>query len=191
MIGKIKIAPKNVKEFNGRKSISFQIEEVEGWFNFEAEEEKLKNAISLMTKGSEVEFEPNNFNTTNDLTIKSTPKTDKPTEKRWQDEMNTFEDLIDAGHKKGIKSLTSNIVHLDLTNKILIFKVTLTLKGGAVFEAHGDASINNVGQQITPHYIRMAETRAVARVLRFATNNGKTCEIETEHETGINEEGLL
>ena len=32
---------------------------------------------------------------------------------------------------------------------------------------------------IKPHFIRMAETRAIARALRWATNNAKVAEEET------------
>lgn len=38
----------------------------------------------------------------------------------------------------------------------------------ADFSAHGDANPDTVGAQVADHYIRMAETRAIARALRFA-----------------------
>ena len=38
----------------------------------------------------------------------------------------------------------------------------------ADFSAHGDANPSTVGAQVADHYIRMAETRAIARALRFA-----------------------
>lgn len=46
-----------------------------------------------------------------------------------------------------------------------------------VFTRIGDASKDNVNPKIAPHIIRMAETRAVARALRLACNNGM-CSVE-------------
>ena len=47
-----------------------------------------------------------------------------------------------------------------------------TSKG--TFHGLGDASPDNVNEWIAPHLIRMAETRAVARAFRFATNVSMT-----------------
>ena len=50
-----------------------------------------------------------------------------------------------------------------------------------LFTGHGDAcGITN--DTIKPHFIRMAETRAIVRALRFATNNAKVAEEETGKE---------
>ena len=42
------------------------------------------------------------------------------------------------------------------------------------FTGYGDADSKNVNQTIALHKIRMAETRAVNRALRLATNIGMT-----------------
>ena len=42
------------------------------------------------------------------------------------------------------------------------------------FTAHGDANEENVTDMTKKHLVRMAETRAIARALRFALGEGKT-----------------
>jgi hypothetical protein len=42
------------------------------------------------------------------------------------------------------------------------------------FVAHGDATPTNVTGKVAPHFMRMAETRAYARCLRWALNVGET-----------------
>ena len=65
------------------------------------------------------------------------------------------------------------------------FDNTTFLKGeddtlGKVFQAHGDATSDNIkGEMIKPHFIRMAETRAIGRAFRWATNNAKVSDVET------------
>ena len=46
------------------------------------------------------------------------------------------------------------------------------------FSGIGDANPENVGKQIVPHIIRMAETRAIARALRVGTDIAYTCDVE-------------
>ena len=61
----------------------------------------------------------------------------------------------------------------------------VTSKG--TFEAVGDASAENVGEGIAIHLVRMSETRAIARALRWATNSASTAmeEVDQSHPTSV------
>ncbi len=49
-----------------------------------------------------------------------------------------------------------------------LVKARVLTKDGGRYEAYGDADANNTNRMVTPHLIRMAETRAVNRALRVA-----------------------
>jgi hypothetical protein len=87
-----------------------------------------------------------------------------------------FEGLLDLGHQDGLSEVTTDIVDLptDENGNTCIVRARVVTKRG-IFTGIGDASPNSVGNKmIAVHLIRMAETRAVARALRFATNIGMT-----------------
>ena len=87
-----------------------------------------------------------------------------------------FEGLLDLGHQDGLSEVTTDIVDLptDENGNTCIVRARVVTKRG-VFTGIGDASPTSVGNKmIAVHLIRMAETRAVARALRFATNVGLT-----------------
>lgn len=78
--------------------------------------------------------------------------------------------LLDAATDAGLVSLVSEVVVA--TAELAMFKATATFADGRVFTAHGDATPDNVGKTIVPHFFRMGETRAFARALRNALNIG-------------------
>jgi hypothetical protein len=86
----------------------------------------------------------------------------------------TMAGLLDVAHKKGLKSIKSEMVLADAERSNYIFKTEVILKNGSSFVSYGDANPNNVGTMIKPHIIRMSETRSIARCLRWATNIGMT-----------------
>lgn len=81
-----------------------------------------------------------------------------------------FAGLLDLAHEQGLLSLTTEVVAATAT--LGMFKATATFKDGRVFTSHGDATPENVGRNIAPHFLRMGETRAKARALRDALNIG-------------------
>ncbi len=84
--------------------------------------------------------------------------------------------VLDVAHQKGIRRLETEVVQLpsEENGRECVVKATLELQGGGVFTDYGDANPTNVNRPIAQHIIRMASTRAKARVLRDATNIGLT-----------------
>ena len=100
----------------------------------------------------------------------------------------THAGLLDVAHKAGLVKIETEIAKIFTAEKItgdsttatgvdsIIFKATVTMKGEGdtfkTFSAFGDADNLNTGERVREHKIRMAETRAINRALRFATNIG-------------------
>lgn len=84
--------------------------------------------------------------------------------------------LLDLGHQKGLKEITTTLVQVpsELNGMTAIVHATAAFVDGREFQGLGDASPSNVTRMMAPHLIRMAETRAKARALRDATNVGVT-----------------
>ena len=106
------------------------------------------------------------------------PNGSKPkTNNKFEDDMVKFEDLLTQAHKKKESfSIKTKMLAVDLEKKYALFKaqviVEIDPEHCIVFEGHGDATNENVtGDHIKKHFIRMAETRAIVRALRWYTNN--------------------
>lgn len=110
--------------------------------------------------------------------------------KNWADEMTNFEDLLNAAHlkakgEKKILSIRTQVIidgngnpMIDYEKKKAFFKAIVETDDEE-FSGYGDAEgITN--ESIKPHFIRMAETRAIVRALRFYTNNAAVAEEETD-----------
>ena len=87
-----------------------------------------------------------------------------------------FAGLLDEAHNRGLRSIDTDLAQVptDENGNVAVVKATVEMEDGRTFSGIGDASPDNVGRNIVPHIIRMAETRAKARALRDAVNVGAT-----------------
>ena len=83
--------------------------------------------------------------------------------------------LLEEAHSRGLRSIETDLLQVpDAGNgEVAIVRAVVRTEDGK-FTGIGDASPENVGRNIVPHVIRMAETRAKARALRDAVNVGAT-----------------
>jgi hypothetical protein len=78
--------------------------------------------------------------------------------------------LLALAHERGLVQLTARIeFHSDA---LVLASATATFQDGRVFAEWADATPENVGFQVRPHWVRMALTRAKSRCLRDALQIG-------------------
>lgn len=103
----------------------------------------------------------------------------------------TYEGLLDLAHQRNLVSLEVEIIQIPTNenNMTAICKAIATTENER-FQDIGDASPMSLNSALVPHLIRMASTRAKARVLRDLTNIGMTAfeELSVEDNT-IGEKG--
>jgi hypothetical protein len=163
------------KKWNNVLQIGFKI--ADRWFNIPGEENQLQEYLKTMIRrGNEIEFDLDDKNQISNLKVtKEAPEENE----NWQDDIVNFEDLLDAAHMNGLVSIETQLIEKDISKKYALFKAVVTGTKGR-YEAHGDATDDNLeSKMIKPHFIRMAETRAIARALRWYTNNAKVADVET------------
>ena len=87
----------------------------------------------------------------------------------------TYEGLLDEAHRMGLESIKVDVVQLPSEENNMTAVCRAVAKAGdKTFTDFGDASPASVGQNLVPHILRMASTRAKARALRDMTNIGIT-----------------
>lgn len=102
----------------------------------------------------------------------------------------TYEGLLDLAHQRNLVSIEVEIVQIPTkeNNMTAICKAIATTDKER-FQDIGDAAPNSVNSALVPHLIRMASTRAKARVLRDLTNVGMTAVEELSMEESIIADG--
>ena len=83
--------------------------------------------------------------------------------------------LLAMAHDGGLQQLEARFTRVSDT--LAVAYATATFTDGRRFTESGDATPENVGSQVRPHFARLALTRAKARCLRDALNIG-LCAVE-------------
>jgi len=175
------------KEWNGIMQIGFTLQDNPSkWYNIDGDKDALFDLKKTMiSKGNEIEFE---FEKGKVRNINLIAKAKTETSGNWADEMTNFEDLLTAAHERGIISIHTELIQIDPAKKFAVFKATA--KGFmpdeqesrvGEFTGYGDSE-GITSDNIKPHWIRMAETRAIVRALRWYTNNASVAVEETSEE---------
>jgi hypothetical protein len=86
-----------------------------------------------------------------------------------------FGGLLAMAHEHGLQSLTARFITVEAD--LATAEATAVFEDSRRFTECGDASPDNVGDKVRPHFARMALTRAKARALRDALNIGM-CSVE-------------
>lgn len=154
------------------------------WRNVIGETEALQEIVkNIIAKGNTISFEVENGAIGSVRLIKAAQKDSS--------DLTNFETLLNDAYSKGLVGIRTDVVNIDMEKKFAVFKAIVFMNtknehGELVqktFEAYGDATQDNCGELVQKHFIRMAETRAIARALRWATNNAKAAVEETESDS--------
>ena len=110
----------------------------------------------------------------------------------------TFGGLLKEAHNKGLINIATNLLKQeDEKNDTVIVQAICTLMHPTLKDkviqctALGDANKNNIRNDfLEPHKIRIAETRAIARALRFALGLGYPAKEEMVYDEKEGKEGF-
>lgn len=165
----------------------------DAWYNFDnSVADDFKNAAQIIIddvgKGDKIVLtgDLDNFKFSV-IEIKEKSKTNDS--EGWHNKIIPFGTLLSKAHKAGLLNIETEMITVDWDKKTALFKATV--KGihtyskdkliHQIFTAYGDATQDNIdSDKVKKHWIRMAETRAIARALRFYTDSGECSDVETE-----------
>ena len=101
----------------------------------------------------------------------------------------TFPGLLQEAHALGLISISTELLTstTDLSSPVVKATVTLLNEAGItkVFSGYGDACEKNVAPKVRLALLRMSETRAIARALRFACNISMAALEELDSEESV------
>lgn len=172
------------KEYNGNWSRGVKVGDK--WYNVRADTKEKVDAMfneDMLHRGNRVKVDTDGklYNITKFVALIG------KSEESHGDDMLNLEKLLADAHSKGLVSITTEMISHDPEKKSALFKAIVRMPSESktepptdrVFHAHGDADKENLtNSNIQPHYVRMAETRAICRALRWATNNAAATEEE-------------
>lgn len=104
-------------------------------------------------------------------------------------EVVTAKGLLHLAHKERLSRVRTRVRQAPTKENgetAIVSAEVVTQRG--TFTAIGDANPRNVNARIAPHFIRMAETRAIARALRSALDIGHVAIEELEEEFSLSDE---
>lgn len=169
------------------------------WYNVKAPVDALDLLLKdTIVKGNTIEFEVEKGVLSN-FTLKAKGSPQKSGDKKnWAENIVNLDQLLDSAHAQGIISITTELVSIDYTTKRAVFKANVTgwlpeiqdkdkkilvEKRIGTFTGVGDSeAIDDKVQGISDAWIRMSETRAIVRALRWYTNNAGVAEEELPKE---------
>lgn len=81
--------------------------------------------------------------------------------------------LVSVMGKYGVESIDTEMIEHDPSRPFACHRAIVTGSRG-MYTAHGDCGPKSTSSMILPHYIRMSETRAIGRALRWYLGLGET-----------------
>ena len=85
-----------------------------------------------------------------------------------------FAGLLVLAHENGLESIDTESVVVNSETHTAVMITRVSGERGT-YTGHGDAAPDNLTKMMIPSYLRMAETRAIARALRMYLGIGMTC----------------
>jgi len=81
--------------------------------------------------------------------------------------------LVSVMGRYGVESIDTEMIEHDPSRPFACHRAIVTGSRG-MYTAHGDCGPKSTSSMILPHYIRMSETRAIGRALRWYLGLGET-----------------